>query len=91
MIESTRTNTFPLVRAPRIDEAQERTLPDLMLDLVGRLTRPSGRAVAESPRGAVHRYRDADFDYVEMALGGIEDVEADICIHGGRIFVRIVR
>jgi hypothetical protein len=91
MIDSPRTNTFPLVRAPRIDEVAERTLPELMLDLVGRLTTRAGRTAAESPRGAVHRYRDADFEYVEMALNGIEDVEADICIHGGRIFVRIVR
>ena len=91
MIESSHTNTFPLVRAPRIDEALGQTLPDLMLDLVGRLTRRSGRTAVESPRGAVHRYRDSDFEYVEMALSGIDDVEADICIHGGRIFVRIVR
>lgn len=91
MIESSRTNPFPLVRAPRIDETPEQTLPELMLDLVGRLTTPPGKKVLGSPRGAVHRYRDADFDYVEMALNGIDDVEADICIHGGRIFVRIVR
>jgi hypothetical protein len=91
MIEPSRTNSCPLVRAPRIDEMPERTLPDLMLDLVGRLTRPSARIAVESPRGAVHRYRDANFDYVEMALNGIDDVEADICIHDGRIFVRIVR
>lgn len=91
MIESSRTNTFPLVRAPRIDEAPEQTLPDLMLDLVGRLTRSAGRATVDLPRGAVHRYKDSDFDYVEMSVAGIDDVEADICIHAGRIFVRIVR
>ncbi len=91
MIESSRTNTIPLVRAPRIDEVPSRTLPDLMLDLVGRLTSPTARTAAESPRGVVHRYRDADFEYVEMALSGIDDVEADICIHGGRIFVRLAR
>ena len=91
MIESSRTNSLALVRAPQIDAAPSRSLPELMHDLVGRLSRASGRIALESPRGAVHRYRDADFDYVEMALNGIDDVEADICIHGGRIFVRIVR
>jgi hypothetical protein len=62
-----------------------------MLDLVNRLTGLPNRKTAESPRGSVHSYRDRDFEYVEVALVGADDVEADICIHDGRAFIRIVR
>jgi hypothetical protein len=92
MIESSRAGSFSLVRAPGGDvEDSGRGLPDLLLDLVHSLTRPAGRSTVESPLGTVHRYRDADFEYVEVALRGIDDVDADICIHAGRIFARIVR
>jgi hypothetical protein len=92
MIESSHTNSFSLIRAPGgVVEDPRRGLPDLLLDLVHRLTAPSGRKPVESPLGTVHRYQDDDFDYVEVALRGIDDVDADICIHGGRIFARIVR
>ena len=91
MIEPSRTSAFPLIRALRADEALQRPIPDLMLDLVDRLTGLPNRKTAESPRGSVHSYRDRDFEYVEVALVGADDVEADICIHGGRAFVRIVR
>jgi hypothetical protein len=90
MIESMRTNAFPLVLA-RGDESPGRTLPDLMIDLVKRLTNRSGRKAADTQRGLVHQYQDKDFDYVEVALTGLDDVVADICIHGGRVFVRIAR
>ncbi|MDR3621906.1 MAG: hypothetical protein P4L85_21320 [Paludisphaera borealis] len=90
MIEPSRTSTFPMVR-PLRDESPQRTLPDLMVDLVNRLTSLPGRKAVELPRGSVHSYRDQDFEYVEIALTGVDDVEADICIHGGRVFVRIVR
>jgi hypothetical protein len=91
MIEPSRTSTFPLIRAHRADEALQRPIPDLMLDLVNRLTGLPNRKTAESPRGSVHSYRDRDFEYVEVALVGADDVEADICIHDGRAFIRIVR
>lgn len=92
MIESSRTATFPLVQASRVvEEETGRGLPGLMLELVDRLTRSPGRRLEKSALGTVHRYRDQDFDYVEIALNGIDDVDADICIHDGRIFVRIVR
>lgn len=62
-----------------------------MLELVNRLTGLPGRKTVESPRGSVHSYRDQDFEYVEIKLNSVEDFEADICIHDGRAFVRIVR
>ncbi len=84
------TVTLPLVRPAPQAEAR-RSLPELVTDLLGRLSHLRSRKGTDASKRSVHRYRDQDFNYVEVVVPGLEGVEADICIHDGCIYIRVVR
>lgn len=67
-----------------------RTISELCHDLLRTF---SSLAPLRGARGkrAVRRYRDAEYNYVEAVVPGLEGIEADICIHDGRVFVRVAR
>lgn len=91
MIESTLSHPQPAVRSPKADESTGLALVDLtreLFDLVGRLR---GRRAAGTSRRGVRVYRDRDFEYVEFAVPGLGETEADICVHGGRVYLRMPR
>lgn len=88
MIESTLTHHQPAVRSPQADESTGLALAGLtrdLFDLVGRL-----RGRRASRRG-LRVYRDPDFEYIEFPVPGLGDAEADICVHGGRVYLRVPR
>ncbi len=68
-----------------------RSVLDLLLDLLKGLAALGESEPAGRTKPAMRRYRDAEFHYIEAAMPGLEGVEADICIHNGRIFVRVAR
>ena len=52
----------------------------------------SGDPIALARRGAApERWEDKDYVYVEANLAGEAESEIDISIHGGLVFIRIVR
>jgi hypothetical protein len=79
-----------LVR-PGVQSEPRRSLPELVTDLLGCLSHLRSRKGADPSKRSVHRYRDRDFNYLEVALPGFEGVEADICIHEGCIYIRVLR
>jgi len=66
-------------------------LPDLVHDLLGSLDRLRGGQAVGGRKRAVRRFRDDDFHYLEVALPGLDGVEADINIHEGRLYIRVMR
>ncbi|WP_165249736.1 hypothetical protein [Paludisphaera soli] len=82
--------TLPIVR-PAIKPEVRRSLPELVTDLLGCLSSVRSRKGSDPSKRSVHRYRDQDFNYLEVALPGLEGVEADICIHEGCIYIRVLR
>lgn len=95
MIESALTQLAPATLPPRTEESAGSRAAALTRDLFVLLTQLRTRRAPRAGRGAARRgarvYRDRDFEYVEVAAPGLDDVEADICIHGGRIFIRVPR
>jgi len=69
------------------------SLLDVLNRLVTALEPPrDGAPVLEARRGAVpERWEDGDYFYVEANLAGVPESDIDISIHGGLVFIRIVR
>lgn len=91
MIESTLTQPSLAVRSPRAEESAGSRVAGLTRDLFVLLTQLRTRRAPGSPRRGARVYRDQEFEYVEVAIPGLGDVEADICIHGGRVYLRMPR
>jgi len=91
MIESTLSHPQPTVRPPQADESAGFLLAGLTRDLFDLLNRLRARRAPGAPRRGARVYRDRDFEYVEVAVPGLGGVEADICIHGGRVYLRMPR
>lgn len=81
---------LPLVQ-PAVGSESRRSLPELVTDLLGRLNHLRSRKGTDASTRSVHKYRDRDFNYLEVAIPGLEGVEADICIHDGCIYIRVQR
>lgn len=90
MFEQPRGDSLPILRAPAA-RTPARSIPELLLDLLRGVAKLDAPKPAKRAKTAVRRYRDAEFNYIEAAMPGLEGVEADICIHDGRIFVRVAR
>ncbi|AMV39975.1 hypothetical protein [Planctomyces sp. SH-PL62] len=83
--------SLPLVR-PTLHEAESRrSLPELIGDLLGCFAQLKAPRRSAKLQQSVNRYRDADFNYLEVVLPGLDGVEADICIHDGCVYVRVMR
>ena len=84
-----RTAPVPAPQTP----AMVRTgrLPNMLQNLLVRLGDLGSKPEARGQAPAVRRYRDDDFNYLEVALPELEGVEADISIHEGCIYVRVLR
>ncbi len=92
MIEATLTQLPPAVRSPRAEDSAGSRVAGLTRDLFVLLTQlRTRRAPGTPPRRGARVYRDREFEYVEVAVPGLGDVEADICIHGGRVYLRMPR
>lgn len=78
-------------QATTLESTARRSIPDLVHDLLRGLTEISRQKAIRSMKRSLRRYRDAEFNYIEIALPGLEGVEADICVHDGCIYVRMAR
>lgn len=91
MIDNPRVDSLAIVRPPNVERPPGRSVPELLLDLLKGLTGLETSRSMVRGRRAVRRYRDAEFNYIEAAVPELDGVEADICIHGGRVYVRVAR
>lgn len=91
MIESTLSHHQPAVRPTQVEESAGTVLAGLTRDLFDFVSRLRGRRAAGTSREGIRVYRDQDFEYVEFAVPGLAEAEADICIHGGRVYLRVPR
>jgi len=91
MIESTLTHHQPALRSSQADDSAGPVLAGLTRDLFDLLSRLRGRRAPGAPRRGARVYRDQEFEYVEVAIPGLGEVEADICIHAGRVYLRVPR
>ena len=66
---------------------------DLLLALKDLLNRLSGRHEGDPDAASedVERWEDGDYLYFEAGLKDSEDAEIDVCIQGGRAFLRVAR
>ncbi|MDG3004189.1 hypothetical protein [Paludisphaera mucosa] len=83
--------SLPALRPTSMEPSPRRSVAELVHDLLGGLARLDARKGSRRLKQSVHRYHDAEFNYMEVALPGLDGVEADICIHDGCIYVRILR
>lgn len=91
MFDLSLVDTTPVAHPPSADRGPARPVSALLLDaLQGLSGLASSRSVVRGRR-AVRRYHDADFQYIEAAVPELEGMEADICVHDGRVYVRVAR
>lgn len=91
MFDQPRTKALPILRTQPVEHPSDRTVPEMLLDLLKGLAGLETSRSMVRGRRSVRRYRDAEFNYIEAAAPELDGVEADICIHDGRIFVRVAR
>lgn len=82
---------LPLVPTVMEADPARRSLPELVGDLLGCLSQLKSRKSSARAKSLVSRYRDEEYNYLEVSLPDLEGVEADICVHGGCIYVRVPR
>ncbi len=91
MFDQFRVDSLPSLRPPSLERSSGRTVSELLLDLLKGLSALEVTRTLTRGRRTVRRYRDAQFQYIEAAVPELAGVEADICIHDGRIYVRVAR
>lgn len=91
MIESTLTHPQAAARSSQADKSAGYVLAGLTRDLFDLLAGLRARRAPGAPKRGARVYRDQEFEYVEVAVPGLGGVEADICIHGGRVYLRVPR
>ena len=91
MLNSPLVDSLPTLRTAPEGLVPSRPVPALLLDaLKGLAGLEPSRAMVRGRRAA-RRYHDADFHYIEAAVPELDGVEADICIHDGRVYLRVAR
>ena len=91
MFDQPHIDSLPILRTQSVERSPDRTVPELLLDLLKGLAGLETSRSMVRGRRSVKRYRDAEFNYIEAAAPELDGVEADICIHDGRIYVRVAR
>ncbi|WP_337175607.1 hypothetical protein [Paludisphaera sp.] len=91
MLDSPLVDALPILRTPAEGGAPGRPVPGLLLAALKGLAGLEPSRSMVRGRRASRRYHDADFHYVEAAVPELDGVEADICIHDGRVYLRVAR
>ena len=78
-------------RSQPLERDSARSVSELLLEaLQGLADLETSRSMVRGRR-AVRWYHDADFQYIEAAVPELDGVAADICVHDGRVYVRVAR
>lgn len=91
MLNLVSVESFPGLPTPTAESSPSRSAPHLLLDALRGLAAMGASRSVTRGRRVVRHYRDAEYQYIDAALPELEGVEADICIHDGRVYVRLAR
>jgi hypothetical protein len=85
-------DSIPRLAHATFPPSNRRSLAVLLDQLVNQLARVRDQDEPKAALGArVARSVDDDFVYLEGEVVDDCDMEADICIHDGRVFIRLIR